>query len=111
MKKLHSGLDSWRYITASESRRDTVASYLPLILSAAGAIGVLPFAVIRYMQGQWIAAGIDTAIVVGFAVLGIYVYRTRRVRLASIAIASFCVIGVLSTVYVIGSHRQESRPE
>ncbi len=56
MKDLHSGLDAWRYIITSESERRTVASYLPLILSAAGVLGVFPFMVLRYMQGEWVAA-------------------------------------------------------
>ena len=105
MKDLHSGLDSWRNATESECRRDTVASYLPLILSAAGALGVFPFTVMRFMQGQWIAAAVDTTIVFGFVILGIYVYRSRRIEFASIVLASFCVIGVLSTVYMIGPHQ------
>ena len=105
MKDLQSGLDAWRYIIDSESGKDSVASYLPLILSAAGALGVLPFTVIRYLQGEWIAAVIDTIIVVGFIGLGWYVYTTRRIRFASIAISFFCIIGVLSTVYFIGSHQ------
>ena len=68
-------------------------------------MGVFPFAVIRYMQGEWIAAVIDSAIVIGFVVLGAHVYRTRRVRFASIAISLFCMLGVLSTVYFIGAHQ------
>ncbi|MEL7185189.1 MAG: GGDEF domain-containing protein [Pseudomonadota bacterium] len=105
MKDLHSGLDAWRYIIQSDSRRNTIESYLPLILSVAGALGVLPFAVIRYMQGEWIAAAVDTIIVLGFLALGCYVYHTRRVRVASIAISLFCISGVLSTVYIIGAHQ------
>ncbi len=95
-------MDAWRYIVRSEARRQTVESYLPLILSAAGALGVLPFTIMRYMQHEWIAAFIDTVIVLGFLSLGTYVYRTRRVRVASVAIAVLCVGGVLSTVYVVG---------
>lgn len=105
MKDLHSGLDAWRYIIESDSRRHTVESYLPLILSAAGALGVLPFAVLRYMQGEWVAAAVDTVIVAGFLSLGCYVYHTRRVRAASIAISLFCIGGVISTVYIIGPHQ------
>jgi diguanylate cyclase (GGDEF)-like protein len=66
---------------------------------------VLPFAIIRYLQGQWVPAIIDTIIVLGFAILGLHVYRTRRTRFASYALAMFCIIGVLSTVYMIGAHQ------
>ena len=102
MKDLHSGLDAWRYIIASDAERNSVASYLPLILSAAGTFGVFPFMVLRYMQGEWIAAIIDTIIVIGFLCLGTYVYRTHKIEVASIAISIFCITGVLSTVYAIG---------
>lgn len=102
MKDLHSGLDAWRYIIASDSERRSVESYLPLILSIVGALGVLPFTVLRYMQGAWAAAIVDTVIVVGFIALGTYVFRTRRVQVASILISCFCIAGVISTVYIIG---------
>ena len=105
MKDLHSGLDAWRYIINSESRQKSVESYLPLILSAAGALGVFPFMVMRYMRGEWTAAIVDTVIVLGLTGLGTYVYKTRHVRFASIAIACVCIFGVISTVYLIGPHQ------
>jgi diguanylate cyclase (GGDEF)-like protein len=82
--------------------RHTVAGYLPLILSAAGALGVTPFAVMRWMTGDWLIATVDTIIVAGFVLLGTYIYHTRKVRLASIAVAILCVAGALVTVYVRG---------
>ncbi len=102
MKEVYSALEAWQYSIESEQRRKTVESYLPLILSAAGAFGVFPFIVLRYLQGEWVAAIVDTVIVVGFSGLGIYVYRTRKVRFASIAISLFCMTGVVTTIYVIG---------
>ena len=105
MRKLHSGMDAWRYIVSSASQHKAVENYLPLILSAAGAIGVLPFAILRYLQGNWLAAVFDTIIVVGFLAFGTYAYRTRRVRAASIAIAVLCTGGVVATVYLIGAHQ------
>ncbi len=102
MRRLHSGMDAWRFIVRSESRHNSVETYLPLILSAAGSLGVLPFAILRFMQGAWMPAALDTLIVAGFVSLGTYVYRTQRVRAASIAIALICAVGVLATVYIIG---------
>ena len=105
MKDLHSGLDAWRYIINSESRPQSVENYLPLILSAAGTLGIFPFMVLRYMQGEWSAAIVDTVIVVGLAGMGVYIYLTRQVQVASIAIACICMGGVISTVYIIGPHQ------
>jgi len=95
-------MDAWRFIIKSESEQRTVANYLPLILSASGVLGVFPFMVLRYLQGEWVAAIVDTVIVAGFLGLGTYVYKTHRVRLASIAISCFCIAGVISTVYIVG---------
>jgi len=79
-----------------------VAGNLPLILSAAGALGVAPFAAMRWMTGDWIVAVIDTAMVLGFVVLGTFVYRTLRVRAASIGIAILGLSGLIVTVYMRG---------
>ncbi len=105
MRELESGLDAWRYTVRSSQGRKRLETFLPLILSGAGALGVLPFAVLRYLHGQWIAAIVDTVIIAGFLVLGVYVYRTRRVRVASIAISVLCIGGILATVYLIGPHQ------
>lgn len=95
-------MDAWRYIVRSDNRRKSAESYLPLLLSVAGALGVLPFAVIRFLNQDWLAAAIDAVIIIGFLALGSYVYATRQVRTASIAVAVLCVTGVLATVYLIG---------
>jgi diguanylate cyclase (GGDEF)-like protein len=84
------------------NRKLTVEEILPLILSAAGALGVLPFAVIRFMQGEFAVGLLDVTIVAGFSFLGYFVYRTRHVRVASVLIAFICLAGVLSTVYLNG---------
>lgn len=105
MKPQKSGIESWSYIVQSQPSRFTIEGILPLILSAAGALGVTPFAVIRYLSGDWLIAIIDTIIVAGFVVLGTFVYRTRRVRFASIAIAILAIIGVVASVYASGPNR------
>jgi len=105
MRKLHSGMEAWRYIVRSGSKQKAIEHNLPLILSSAGVFGVLPFAILRYLQGNWAAAIIDTVIVAGFLILGLYVNRTQRVRAASIAFAALAIGGVIATVYVIGPHQ------
>lgn len=72
------------------------------MLSTAGALGVLPFALLRVIQQAWLAAVVDFVIILGFMILGTYVYRTRNVDAASIAVAVLCVGGTLATVYLIG---------
>lgn len=105
MRELRSGLDVWRFIVRTNTGRKRLETYLPLLLAITGGLGVFPFAVLRFMERQWTAAIIDTVIVSGFLALGIYVYRTRRVRLASIALSVLCIGGVIATVYLIGPHQ------
>lgn len=86
----------------AELSANQVAGNLPLVLSAAGALGVAPFAVMRWITGDWIIAIVDTTMVFGFVVLGTFVYRTHRVRAASIAIAVLGLSGLIITVYMRG---------
>ena len=76
--------------------------FLPLLLSAAGAFGVFPFAILRLSKGEWLIGLLDVIIVVGLIYLGSYVWRTKRVRFASVSISILCIVGVLATVYVKG---------
>ncbi len=102
MTKRQSGLDTWSYFAKSGTRRDSIEGFLPLILSAAGALAIGPFAVMRFMNGEWLAGIIDLVVIAGIIALGVTVYYTGRVRYASLAIAIVCVGGVISTVYFVG---------
>lgn len=75
---------------------------LPLILSASGALGVFPFTIIRFLDGDWGVGLLDACIVASFGFLGVNVYRTGNVRGPSILLAFLCVTGVISTVYLKG---------
>ncbi len=82
--------------------RPGLEEILPLMLCIAGALGVLPFAVIRFLNQEWLVALLDTAIVAGFATLGVFVLRSRRVRFASVSITILCLAGYLATLYLMG---------
>ncbi len=103
MAKTQSALESWRYIADSDAPHERFEIYLPILLSVTGAAAVAPFAVIRYLNGEFLVAILDAVLVVGLLSLGIMVYRTRRIRLASIAISILCAVGVVATVSVIGT--------
>lgn len=102
MSQKKSALENWSKEAPQVPAPKPIAGYLPLVLSAAGALGVAPFAVMRWMTRDWVIASIDTVIVIGFIVLGTYVYRTRQVRAASIAIAALSLLGTIITVYFRG---------
>ncbi len=85
-----------------QSRPLTLEEFLPLMLATAGAVGVIPFAVIRIANGDWLLAVLDVIIIVALGSLAFYVYRTRRVRPANIALSILCVAGMLATIYIRG---------
>lgn len=76
---------------------------LPIMLSVAGAIGVFPMAVLRLRAGDWLIGLFDLFVVIGMLVLGVYVMRSQRVRLASVLLSILCVIGVIITVSLKGA--------
>jgi diguanylate cyclase (GGDEF)-like protein len=86
-------------------RKVSVEAILPLALSTVAVLGVLPFAVFRFADSDWMMAGVDTVIIIGFTFLGVSVLRPRRVRFASLSIAILCVVGVLTTVYIRGEQQ------
>jgi len=93
-----SALDVWKSLGDEPSTRHATAELVPAVLCAAGAIGLAPFAVMRWMSGELPIATMDTAVIVFFVLLGTYVYRTRKVRIASVLIALIGVVGVTLSV-------------
>lgn len=75
---------------------------LPLILCAAGTLGILPFAIMRFLRGEWIIGIVDSVIVVSMALLAAFVFRTHKVRAASIYLSALALTGALLTVYLKG---------
>lgn len=103
MADQQSGLETWSYITNANEDDGGVDSFMPLFLAVVGALGVTPFAVMRFLNGEWLVGLLDVVIVFGFISLAMHVVRTRRVRFASLALAVLCIGGVLLTVYVGGT--------
>ncbi|MCC5452054.1 GGDEF domain-containing protein [Rheinheimera sp. UJ51] len=69
---------------------------LLLLLGVVAVLGVLPFAVIRYLEGNMIAAVIDITLVLGIIVLVAYAYFSLHIRMVSIIIAIFINAGVVA---------------
>lgn len=72
------------------------------MLIAAAVLGVLPFAIMRFMNSEHVLGLLDSIIVVGLATLAFYLYQTREVRIASLCISLVCVAGMIATVYLNG---------
>ena len=80
-----------------------VEEYLPIMLSAAAALGIFPFAIIRFVTGDLLVALLDAVLVASLAGLAVYSYWTQKTRVASVCLALLCVVGVLSTIYMRGA--------
>ena len=83
-------------------KRFTGDETLPIMLTFAGAIGVLPLAIVRLRDGDWLIGVFDLAVVLCLSALGLYVLRTQRVRIASVLMSALCVLGVIVTVALKG---------
>jgi diguanylate cyclase (GGDEF)-like protein len=79
--------------------RDYRLAVIELFL-VAGALSVAPFAVYRFIQGQWAMALLDTTVVLGMLVSLAYVWRTGRARVAGMLGAGFA--NAMAVVVVLG---------
>ncbi len=70
-----------------------------ILLSAAAAIGVFPFVVLRLLSEQWPHAIFNLFLVSIFVINGIYVYKTRKVEIPRMIFAI-----VLVAANVVGFH-------
>lgn len=67
-----------------------------VLLGAVGAVGIAPFAVYRFVHGEWLAGLVDTALVACISAELVYIWRGGSVRVASalvvIAIMAGCAV-------------------
>lgn len=75
---------------------------LLLLLSCVAVLGVFPFVVIRYFEGNITAAIIDMTLVVGMIALVAYAHYYKKIRLISAILALFINIGVVAIVVANG---------
>ncbi|MFZ6779005.1 GGDEF domain-containing protein [Undibacterium sp. Ji83W] len=73
-----------------------------LMLCGLSIPSILPFGIVRLFQGNLLMATVDLLIVLGMLCIMVFVWRTRRVRLAGIAVTVFYSMGMLAAVYVKG---------
>ena len=86
-----------------DNKNTNIEEYLPLMLGIVGAIGVFPFAIIRFINGDYVMALLDAALVTLLASLSIILYKTHQVRITSILLAMIAIAGMLATIYLEGA--------
>ena len=82
-------------------QRTTEESIL-MSFSYGGAISILPFAVIRFMQGEFIVGLVDSILITGMLLLGTYVYITHKTKIASLVLTVFALAGMTAVVHLKG---------
>ncbi|WP_049722968.1 GGDEF domain-containing protein [Gilvimarinus polysaccharolyticus] len=75
---------------------------LLLLLSSVAVLGVFPFALIRYFEGNLIAAIIDIVLMLGIIVLVAYSHYSKNIRIVSAVLAVFINAGVVAIVRANG---------
>ncbi|WP_096086499.1 GGDEF domain-containing protein [Agaribacterium haliotis] len=81
--------------------RDT-REWVILGICLAGALGVLPFTIHRFLEGDWAIALFDCFVMIAMLGLFLYVYRARRTELASLILASLLIVSQILTVAIKG---------
>lgn len=76
--------------------------FILLMMSAAGVIAVLPFAIMRFMGGEWMLFILDVTLIAGLGSLGAFVNASHRIRGASIAVSTLCLVAIVGTIYIKG---------
>ncbi|AZP10689.1 GGDEF domain-containing protein [Undibacterium parvum] len=72
------------------------------MLGGSTIVSVLPFGVVRILQGNWVLAAVDLSIVFMISAIIVFVWFTQKIRAASILATIFYSIGMLASVYVKG---------
>ena len=68
---------------------------LLLLLGSVAVMGVFPFVVIRFLDGNYIAAFIDLTLILGITSLVSYAHRSKKIRMVSAIIAIFINAGAI----------------
>lgn len=76
--------------------------YILVTLSFGGAIAILPIAVFRIINADWVAAVVDLILITGLFLVGIYVFVSQQVKLVSALISALTLSGVTIIVYLKG---------
>ena len=81
----------------------TSREYVILALSAATVLGVLPFAVHRVLNSEWLIAALDFGLVAAMIAMFTYVYTYRKTEAASMILAVAFLFGSIATIALKGA--------
>ncbi len=73
-----------------------------LVLSFGTAVGILPFSIYRALQQDWYVAILDLIVVIGMSFIFIYVYKTNKVKNASLVLILLALMANVISFYMKG---------
>ena len=80
----------------------TSKEYIIMAMAFGGAFAILPFAIMRVTQSEWLIAIVDFTMVIGMLVLGGYVYRKRNTKYTGIVLSILTLGGMCIVLYIKG---------
>ncbi|WP_172449382.1 GGDEF domain-containing protein [Bowmanella denitrificans] len=83
----------------------TTEEWILLSISLLGALAILPFALLRLFNGDWLIAALDSFAVVAMLVVFVHVYVSGRVWLMSHVFAFLCQLVLVMTVMLRGAEQ------
>lgn len=73
-----------------------------LSLCLGGGLGVLPFVIYRLSAQEWVIGAVDLLAVMGMLTLFVYVYKTRKVKLAANLLSLITLTAVVLSIHIKG---------
>lgn len=77
--------------------------YILMTIAFGGVIAITPFALIRFLSGDWLIGFVDLAMVVGMLIMGILSYYSYRVDLVAIALSVLGLAGMVLAISIKGA--------
>jgi diguanylate cyclase len=88
-------------VTLQRLRTDFMFAVITLF-GAIAVVAITPFAVVRFMRGEWLAGWVDLGIVVSIALAVAHVWRGGGMRAASLAVVIATTLGCLWIALLLG---------
>ncbi|MCW8933605.1 MAG: GGDEF domain-containing protein [Gammaproteobacteria bacterium] len=80
----------------------TSKEYIIMAMAFGAAFAISPFATMRIIKSEWIIALVDSSLVLGFLILGVYVYLTRKTQYTAIILSILSLGGMCTVIYIKG---------
>jgi diguanylate cyclase len=98
LEKMLGGRLAW----VSARRKRSKEEVILMLMCSLSIPSILPFGIYRLLQGSWISAAVDLALVGAMLAVIVDVWRTGRYKAASLGVTLFYSAGMLATIHLRG---------